>query len=91
MDPRLYSKTVIGQSGKSVEVRRFMSERIDKAVSDALRRAKKKSVSLDVEFEEGDIRGVVAAKLDDQWSVALVGERKKTGQLTGGARVVFEW
>ena len=86
MDARLFARTLDGR-----EIRRFTDAAIDDAISKALSDANKNSVSLDVDFDGEGVRGVIAAKVGDHWSVALVGEIKRGRGPVGGARVRFEW
>ena len=93
MDPRLFAKTVANADGTTTEVRGFLNSSIDVAVSERLARMSDDvhAVSLDVDFGEDGIRAAMVGKLDKHWSVGLIGERKSTGELSGGFRVKYEW
>lgn len=76
----------------AIEVRRFDDASIQRALDAALERvpAGQRAAIADVRFKDGDVRCVVVAKLDDHWSVAVVGERVNR-ELSGGAAVRFAW
>ncbi len=93
MDARLFAKTVT-ERGRNTEIRGFLNSSIDAAIRKRLAEMEPEvhTVSLDVDFgENGGIRGVMMARINNHFSVGLIGERKAGGALSGGFRMKYEW
>lgn len=93
MDPLLRSNLLIGPNGTQ-EIRMFTNPAISEAVNRALATVDpgKRGVILEVDIPEaGGVKGVLAARLDEHWSIGLVGEYHGNRKISGGARVAFEW
>lgn len=86
-------RPVVG--GSLQEVRLFTDPSVQQAIDSALTAVTsgKKGVILEVNMPEaGGVKGVVAARLNEHWSIGLVGEYNgKSKAKSGGARVAFEW
>jgi hypothetical protein len=84
-----------GLDGSLQEVRLFTNPAVQQAIDTALNSVTpgKKGVILEVNMPEtGGVKGVVAARLNDHWSIGLVGAYDgKSKTKSGGARVAFEW
>jgi len=89
----LVKKMVPLGSGLTQEVRLFSDSTIAKHVADALSTISpdKKGAVLNVRVDEHKTVAVMAARLNDNWSMGLVAERTHAGDFTGGAQVAFEW
>lgn len=87
-------ETRLNEDGTSQEVRVFTNPVLQSAIDSALTSVDpdKKGVILEVDMPEmGEVRGVVAARLNNHWSVGLVGEYTGRRGVSGGARVAFQW
>jgi len=84
-----------GVGGSLQEVRLFTDPAVQHAIDSALSSVDsgKRGVILEVNMPEtGGVKGVVAARLNEHWSIGLVGEYGgKSKAKSGGARVAFEW
>lgn len=84
-----------GVGGSLQEVRLFSDPAVQQAIDSALNTVTpgKRGVILEVNIPEaGGVKGVVAARLNEHWSIGLVGDYNgKTKTKSGGARVAFEW
>ena len=82
-------------NGQFQEVRLFTDPAIQQSVDNALSSVDpgKKGVILEVNMpEEGGVKGVLAARLNEHWSIGLVGDYNgKVKTKSGGVRVAFEW
>lgn len=94
MDPLLKSSLVAGPGGQLQEVRMFSNPAIKSAVEGALATVDpgKRGVILEVDIPEtGGVKAVLAARLNEHWSIGLVGAYHGSRKVSGGARVAFEW
>jgi hypothetical protein len=93
MDPRL-TNIPAGTIGNTQDVRVFTNPAIQAAINYALADvpADKRGVVLEVNVPEtGGVTGVVAARLDNHWSIGLVGAYSGEHKVSAGARVAFQW
>ena len=74
-------------------IRRFSNIDIQKNVDAVLATIpdEKKGAILDVDMGPGGVRAVVAARLDDHWSIGLVGSYAHANNWGLGTRVKFVW
>lgn len=89
MDPRIKAELRDGQ-----EVRVFANPAVQAAIDGALKEVAPDSrgVILEVDVPEaGGVQAVVAARLNKNWSIGLVGEYHGRRKVSGGARIAFEW
>ncbi len=94
LDPRVTAEYREIPGGGVQEVRVFTDPAIQQAVDGALRAVEpgQRGVILEVDMPQwGEVKGVVAARLNDHWSVGLIGEYTGTRGVSGGARVAFQW
>ena len=78
-------------AGMYQEVRMFSDSAIQNQISEALKGVHGDGAVLDVRLDKDKVAAVMAARLNDQWSIGLVVERQHTGELSGAAKVVFDW
>ena len=93
MDSQL-TKIPAGSIGNPQEIRVFTNPAIQAAINHALSgvSSDKRGVVLEVDVPEaGGVKAVLAARLDDHWSIGLVGEYSGERKVSGGARVAFQW
>ena len=92
MDPRLEKQAIPLGGGLTLERRIFADPVIQNHIDDALKDVDGAGAVLDVRLDQDKVAAVMAARLGDHWSLGLVVEREhQTGDLAGGARVVFDW
>jgi hypothetical protein len=91
MHPALKKSVIPVGGGYSLERRIFADSIIQKHVDDALSGVEGSGAVLDVRLDDERVAAVMAARLGEHWSLGLVVERQHTGELSGGARVVFDW
>lgn len=79
--------------GMSQEVRLFSDTTIQKHINDALLAVgpDKKGAVLNVRLDQDKAVAVMAARLNNNWSMGLIVERSHAGDFSGGAQVAFEW
>jgi len=89
----LVKKTIPMGGGVLQEVRLFSDSTIQKHINDALAAVPpdKRGAILNVRLDENKTAAVMAARLNDNWSMGLVVERTHAGDFSGGAQVAFEW
>jgi predicted LPLAT superfamily acyltransferase len=80
-------------SGLTQEVRLFSDSTIQKHINDALMAVgpDKKGAVLNVRLDQDKAVAVMAARLNNNWSMGLIVERSHAGDFSGGAQVAFEW
>ena len=88
MDSRLFEQRIDG-----LLVRRFTDQSIDHAIDRALAGIgpNTTAVTVDVDFDGEGVRGVIAFRSKNNWSVALIGEIKRGRGPVGGVRIRKEW
>jgi hypothetical protein len=97
MDPRLHKVLMPTRRGGIQEVRRFNDLAVQMKVDEVLSGLETNSAILEVEVEkepgseEKEIRGVLAAKLNNYWSIAMFGEYRNREDYTGAVRVMLDW
>lgn len=91
MHPMLEKRMIPVGSGFSLEKRMFSDAIIQGHIDQALQSVDGNGAVLDVRIDDQKVAAVMAARLGDQWSVGLVVEREHTGELSAGAKVVFDW
>ncbi len=95
MDERIKSEYRPLPDGSGVqEVRVFADPAIQQAVESVLSAVpdEKNGVILEVDMPQiGEVKGVLAAKLNKHWSVGLVGDYSGRRGVSGGVRVAFQW
>jgi hypothetical protein len=94
MDKRLGSKMVkLGSGNLYEEVRFFNDAAIQKAVDDALKDVKVKSVVLKADVDgTGELSAVLAARPNEHWTIGAVFNYDFSDKTySGGAQVAFEW
>jgi hypothetical protein len=91
MHPMLKKDLVPMGAGMYQEVRRFNDAAIQEHINSALESVTGDGAVLDVRLDNNRVAAVMAARLNDQWSMGLVVEREHTGELSAGAKVVFDW
>lgn len=95
LDPRVKAEYRQIPDGSGVqEVRVFTDPAVQQAVDDALKSVPtdKRGVILEVDMPQmGEVKGVLAAKLNQHWSIGLVGDYSGARGVSGGVRVAFQW
>jgi hypothetical protein len=91
MHEMLEKKFIPQGSGLVLEKRIFSDMAIQGQIDQALKGVEGKGAVLDVRLDNNRVAAVMAARLNDQWSMGLVVEREHTGDLSAGAKVVFDW
>ena len=73
-------------------IRRFGVDSIQRQVDNVLSALPEEShgAILDVDLGPDGVRAVLAAKLDDRWSIGLIGEKSRRDWGVG-TRVVYTW
>jgi hypothetical protein len=87
----LEKKMVPMGGGMFVEKRLFSDTMIQSHIDEALQSVEGDGAVLDVRLNDQKVAAVMAARLNDQWSIGLVVEREHTGEFSAGAKVVFDW
>jgi hypothetical protein len=84
----------LNTDGSTQPVRFFTDPNVQAAINSALSGIDpgKHGVILEVDMPQlGEVKGVLAARLNDHWSIGLVGSYTGTRGISGGARVAFQW
>ena len=88
----LLEKRLLPMGGGMYQERRLFSDAVIQGhIDDALQSVEGEGAVLDVRLDNNKVAAVMAARLNNQWSIGLVVEREHTGEFSAGAKVVFDW
>ena len=88
----MLEKRLVPLGGGTFQEKRFFSDSIIQAQDEkALENVEGDGAVLVVRLNNETIGASLAARLNDQWSVGIIVERKHTGEFSAGAKVVFDW